>query len=111
MSASSLAADQEARRLGLSASLVLNDQTLVVEMAGRQPKQAPLALSLSHPTEARRDLQLTLMPEDGRWIGRVDLDPGVNWQLRLADSEGRWQLDGTLSPGRGFATLTPRFAD
>lgn len=107
----SLAADQEARRLGLSASLVLNEHMLVVEMAGRQSKLAPLVLTVSHPTDASRDLQFTLMPEDGRWLSRVELDSDVYWQLRLVDGQGRWQLDGALSPGRGFAILTPRFAD
>ncbi|MBD8527337.1 FixH family protein [Pseudomarimonas arenosa] len=106
-----VSADHEARRLGLSASLVVSERDVVVELGGRWPTDQPLSLRLSHPTDAAQDHQLSLQPLDGRWTTAAVIDPHIAWQIQLADQAGRWRLDGELNKSRGFATLTPRFSD
>ena len=106
-----VAADREARRLGLSASLVKSEHDVVVELGGHWPSDQALELRLSHPTDADQDHRLVLNPAGGRWSAALSADRSIAWQVQLGDRDGRWRLDGSLDTTHRFATLTPRFND
>lgn len=99
------AEDEAARRLGLSAELVLEGAEVRLQLRGDAP-ETNLVLHLEHPLEAARDRDLPLRPENADWVAPA-FDPGVHWRLALAPEGGGWRLVGRWAPGAGQATLAP----
>lgn len=106
--------DEQARALGLQATLEVGDGSparLSLALAG-QPDPMPevLVLNLAHPTLAELDQRILLLPEGGRFVGLLPLrQPRYYVQLEPADS--RWRLSGQLHSNSTVVELRPREQD
>lgn len=88
--------DQRAAQLGLSAQIRLRDGRVWVELSG-QLDAAPeyLMMLLAHPTQAEKDLALSLSHQGGtHYAGVVPDLRGVNWQVQLEPADQSWRLAG-----------------
>ncbi|MGQ0799093.1 MAG: FixH family protein [Pseudomarimonas sp.] len=102
----SLAPDEAASRLGLSARLWADGDTLLVAV---MPAAGPLApqLQLVHPIESSLDRDLPLTPDPRGW--RVDgtLASKEAWHVRLLAADGSWRLVGRYRPGATEVVFQP----
>lgn len=93
-----LARDDQALRMGLSATLLAdplrNELTLsLVTRAGEVDLPEHLRLRLVHATRAELDQQVRLRRgDDGRWHAAFAVPAPTRWQVHLEDEEGRWRL-------------------
>lgn len=73
----------------------------------------PLALVLSHPTEASQDLHLQMQPEALGWGVELPepLDTGHDWRLQLTPPDTVWRLHGRLVSGQNAARLGPSLTE
>jgi hypothetical protein len=86
-----------AEAAGISAHLALAGRDITVTVEG--PVSArQLRLQLSHPIEADRDLQVTLLEASpGRYRARLPVQPGPHWYWILdTGADSAWRLDGSL---------------
>lgn len=108
---SELAPDQLAGQLGLSAVLRVQDGVVeVLPVSGPIPRTQTLLLSLSHPSDAAKDLELTLAPEGPGWRMTVPVPGGHDWIAELGPVDGRWRLLGRLESGTESVRLAPALA-
>lgn len=106
-----LAPDEAAAKLGLSAVLSIQDDTLMlVPVTGSFPRQAPLGLRLAHPLQAGRDLRVELKPTEVGWSGPAKVDAGNDWNVTLQDGASRWRIVGRLRAGEHAVRLAPALA-
>jgi hypothetical protein len=93
-----LARDDAARALALTATLKGEAGTLTLALGGRiTAYPAQLTLTLAHPTRQGMDQTLTLdHAGDGHYrVAQPVLPPG-KWHAQLTDSASRWRLSGVL---------------
>jgi hypothetical protein len=104
----SLAADENAAALGLSARLQVDAGTTVVSL---QPSPGPLApvLRLVHPFESSRDRVVELSPGPRGWQGG-SLAAAHAWQLQMTAADGSWRLVGRYTPGDTEVAMAPAVA-
>lgn len=103
-----LAADAEAARRGLAATLhVAADGLVAVELGTAVAPGDVLLLSLRHPTEAGRDHTAVLAGDGRHYRARLAVDPAVRWDVVLAEGSGRWRLVGRGSADAGTIALVP----
>ncbi|WP_432720554.1 FixH family protein [Jeongeupia wiesaeckerbachi] len=89
-----LARDDKARELGLSAQLMVSDDSRAVRVLLNRPVEGALYLKVIHPTIAGHDQQLKLVAQ-GPTMYAVQLDkplPSHRWQLEVGDESGQWRL-------------------
>lgn len=112
-----IAAEKNAERLGVRATLALDELTgeARVELAGRLDRQPErLRLDLSHATEAARDVSVTLAPAGpGRYYGQLEapaagrfyasLRPANAAGEALAEAAADWRLQREVSLPNGEA--------
>ena len=87
-----------AQALGISASLQVNDDHILVRTEG--PVNAErLELLLSHPLESDRDFTVVLVQSlPGEYRGRLTAPVAERWQWALIDEgEQPWRLDGCIT--------------
>ena len=93
-----LARDDQALRMGLSASLLAdplrNELTLSLQArAAGAALPDHLRLRLVHATRAELDQQIRLRRgDDGRWHAAFAVPAPTRWQVHLEDEDGRWRL-------------------
>jgi len=93
-----LARDDQARRLGLSAELLTdplrNELTLrLTAGASDAPLPDALRLRLVHATRAELDQQIRLRRgDDGRWHAAFAVPAPTRWQVHIEDEGGAWRL-------------------
>lgn len=104
----SLEADENAARLGLRASLRIDEAGTRVSL---QPSPGPLApvLRLVHPLESARDREIELAPGPRGWQGGP-LVAAHGWQLQLVAADGSWRLVGRYRPGDTEVAMAPAVA-
>lgn len=93
----SLAMDQAARELGITASLhYTTDRQPEIRLAGRD--ETALQLFVYHATDSARDFELLFLPTDGdryhtegRVLGQM-LETQGNWHVELRDINNEWRL-------------------
>ena len=103
-----LGPDQTARKLGLSAVLRVEDGVIeVLPATGRFVHDAPLRLTLEHPTRRAEDLQLELPAQGPGWRIEQPLDPDHDWIVHLRPTDGAWRLQGRLRSQQHAARLAP----
>ena len=103
-----LGPDQTARKLGLSAVLRVEDGVIeVLPATGRFIHDAPLQLTLEHPTRRAEDLQLDLPAQGPGWRIEQPLDPDHDWIVHLRPTDGAWRLQGRLRSQQHAARLAP----
>ncbi|MBU4499622.1 MAG: FixH family protein [Gammaproteobacteria bacterium] len=93
-----LARDDAAYTMGLTATINSKDGMLLLNLGGRLPRYPDqLSLTLAHPTRSGLDQVLTLVHAGGSHY-RVALPamPAGKWQLHLADAPSTWRLSGIV---------------
>lgn len=102
----SLAPDEAAARLGLSAELAFDDGGVLVQVL---PGSGPVAprLQLVHPIESSLDRELVLSPHPRGWHAAGALVGKEAWHLRLVAADGSWRLVGRYRPGDTALRLEP----
>ena len=96
-----LSRDQEAQKLGLGADVDVNlQQGLIrISLKGHSvPTLTGLRVQLLHPTLARHDLQLLLLPENGGdYVAKLSraIPPG-NWYVMIEPPNLTWRLHGRI---------------
>ena len=103
-----LARDDAARALGLTATLKQADGALDLTLAGRlETYPERLALTFAHPTRQGQDQALTLHHAGaGHYRAGLATLPAGKWHVQLADTASTWRLAGTLyTPLTQAATL------
>jgi hypothetical protein len=86
-----------AEQTGIGAELLLRGRDIVVTLSGPvSPRE--LRLRLSHPLEADRDFEVSLMQASrDRYRARLPQMPGRRWHWILdTGSSSAWRLDGSL---------------
>lgn len=100
--------DQQARTLGLSASLALNGSSIALELyPPGHPDQGVLFLTLSHPTQSEKDRRVELHSDGMRYQGKMELPDAGRWYIQLEPADLSWRLAGELAPGAGQLELYP----
>lgn len=103
-----LGADQAAAERGLSLVLSVQEGELaLLPASGEYAREAPLRLSLHHPTDAAQDRTLTLAPSADGWRAKAELDGSHDWRVVAADADGRWRLQARLPAGQRGVLLRP----
>ncbi len=103
-----LGPDARAETMKLSAVLSLDKATTqVLPVNGDFVRNESLLLTLSHPTDATRDRQLTLEPTELGWRAVDAIGADHDWIVQLAPADGRWRLRGRLEAGQRAAHLGP----
>lgn len=106
-----LQADEAAARLGLSGSIGLGDGFTRLALSGDlvRGSDAPLALRLEHPLDARLDRELRLQPRDDGWQAPA-FDADVGWRLSVTPADGTWRLVARWPRGARRVVLAPALA-
>lgn len=87
--------DQRAAELGLSAHIQRDGPSLRLDLHGRLDAPDQLTLHMAHPTQAERDLSLTLSHLGGQqYAAQIPETQGVNWQVLLEPVDQSWRLAG-----------------
>lgn len=108
--------DRVAARLGLSARIGLDGETLSVRVnatAGTYTPPSLLLLTLAHPTDATKDAAIVVKyVGDGKYQARMSSFPEGKRRLLLESHEQGWRLKGTAdAPFAGGMLLSPVRAD
>ena len=108
---STLAREERARTLGLSATLELSPQRdrVQVRLAGVTGRPLRLRLRLVHPTRVRQDQSVTLvyLTVESYAAALKPVEPGT-WHVVLEDEAAGWRLAGTLPARRDRLELRPQ---
>jgi hypothetical protein len=93
-----LARDEQARLLGLTARLDVANGRIQLTLLGKlQTPPAMLVLHLTHPTRAGQDHTLRMMHLGaGRYHAAMPALPNGKWHAQLEDPNGKWRLTGIL---------------
>ncbi len=103
-----LGPDAEARKLGLSVVLRVEDGVVeVLPATGKFDATAPLHLDLEHPARQAEDLHLELLPHGPGWRVEQAVDPAHDWIARLRPADRSWRLQGRLPRQQHAARLAP----
>jgi len=103
-----LGPDAQARKLGLSAVLRVEDGIVeVLPATGKFDAKAPLQLRLEHPTRQAEDLQLELQPHGPGWRTEQAVDARHDWVAHLRPADGSWRLQGRLPREQHATRLAP----
>ena len=91
-----LAREERAIALGLTADVRLGDERIDVRLTSRVTLPERVYVTLSHPTRSGLDHRLVLSGSGGVYSGAIArLQPG-RWQLEIADDGNTWRLSGVL---------------
>jgi hypothetical protein len=102
-----LAADRAALARGLRATLRIERGRVLLQ--GRMPREE-LRLSLQHPFDAGRDLELRLAPAEDGWRAEAAIPEGHDWRAELQPGDGQWRLLGRCRRDVAACDLRPALA-
>jgi len=86
-----IAKEEEAERLGISASIRLMPDRLRVDLKGESPPA--LFVHLAHATRAGYDMRLRLAPvAPGAYETELSHLPRGRWQVIIEDPRGTWRI-------------------
>jgi hypothetical protein len=86
-----LAREDAARRLGISAVVVLQPERIRVQLAGQAPEA--LFVHLAHATRAGHDVRLRLTAvAPGAYEAEVGPLPRGRWRVVIEDPRGTWRI-------------------
>lgn len=92
-----MVADQQAaaRALVASGSRDADTGAIQISLSGDHGAPPMLGLAVLHPVRGSEDQRIDLVAAgDGRWLGRIEVDAGHDWNLELAPPDGGWRLVG-----------------
>lgn len=106
-----LAREERARALGVSATLELSPQRdgALVGMAGVTDRSSRMRLRLVHPTRVGQDQSVTLvyLPRGAYAAALKPVAPGT-WHVVIEDDVAGWRLTGTLPANQDRLKLSPQ---
>ncbi len=105
-----IARDERARTLGLSATLQLSESHTHARVFLRGAADPPprLRLSLIHRTRAGEDQEVLLSPTaPGVYEGALAAPRGASWRLGLSDEARAWRMSGDWPVDEGGAAFEP----
>ncbi len=105
-----MAADQQAIALALIAhgSRDADTGAIQVQLSGNHDAPATLGLAVLHPVRGSEDQRIDLVAAgSGRWLGRLDVDAGHDWNLELTPADGSWRLVGRWRANQDGFELLP----
>lgn len=106
-----LGPDQQAQTMKLSAVVRVDAGRIeVIPVSGDFDRKFSLQLTLLHPTQARDDQVLALLPSARGWQGQVPIDDSHDWKLLLQPLDARWRLKGRLPRQQYAARMAPAVA-
>jgi len=111
-----LGPDQRAQSMKLSAVLHVDAKGIDLLPVGGGfsngdvPRNAPLKIVLSHPSDATLDRTVELRPSELGWHADLALPLDHDWLLQLTPNDTQWRLRGRLVAGQGAAHLAPAIA-
>ena len=86
-----LAREEEARRLGVSASVELGAARIRVQLTGATPEA--LFVHLAHATRAGHDLRVRLAPVGpGTYEAELESLPRGHWRVVIEDPRSTWRI-------------------
>jgi uncharacterized protein len=100
--------DARAQRLKLSAIVRIGkDLVEVLPVKGDFDRNAPLTLSLHHPSRAELDRTLELAPVPTGWRSDAKLDLSHDWNVQLVPAGRAWRLQGRWTARQQATYLHP----
>lgn len=94
-----IARSDEARKLGLRASLHLSAGALNVVLSSRNPRYRlpdALKVTLSHPTRAGLDQTARLARIGGAYSARMRIPAAGHWLVLIEDDTRTWRVTGSV---------------
>lgn len=86
-----IAREEHARRLGITAAVVLAGERITVRLDGQKPEA--LFVHLAHATRAGHDVRVRLAPQpSGVYEGEVGPLPRGRWRVVIEDPRGTWRI-------------------
>ncbi|QOW21724.1 FixH family protein [Novilysobacter avium] len=79
----------------------------VLPVSGTFDHNAPLRLTLAHPSDSARDTVLLLAPGELGWRVDAELDDSHDWKVELGPEDSHWRLRGRLPKGQQATNLRP----
>lgn len=91
-----IAREENARRLGITAAVVLEGERMKVRLDGQKPEA--LFVHLAHATRAGHDVRVRLAPQpSGAYEGDVGPLPRGRWRVVIEDPRGTWRIAQEVS--------------
>lgn len=79
----------------------------VLPVSGTFDHKAPLRLTLAHPADSGRDIELMLAPGELGWRADATPDDSHDWKVQLGPQDSHWRLQGRLPKGQQATNLRP----
>lgn len=103
-----LGPDDNAAKHKLSAIVqVRTDHVEMIAVTGDFAGTSPLVLTLAHPTEAAKDVVLTLARDTAGWTAPAEIETTHDWNIQLAPQDGAWRIRGRLQKDTQAVRLAP----
>ena len=103
-----LGPDDNAAKRKLSAIVqVRMDHVEMIAITGDFAGTSPLVLTLAHPTEAAKDVVLTLARDTAGWTAPAEIETTHDWNIQLAPQDGAWRIRGRLQKDTQAVRLAP----
>lgn len=103
-----LGPDDNAAKRKLSAIVqIRTDHVEMIAVTGDFAGTSPLVLTLAHPTEAAKDVVLTLARDTGSWTAPAEIETTHDWNIQLAPQDGAWRIRGRLQKDTQAVRLAP----
>jgi uncharacterized protein len=100
--------DARAQQLKLSAIVRIGKNVVeVLPVNGEFDREAPLTLSLQHPSRAELDHTLELAPASTGWRSDAKLELDHDWKVQLVPADQAWRLQGRWNAHQQATYLHP----
>ena len=100
--------DARAQQLKLSAIVRIGKNVVeVLPVNGEFEREAPLTLSLQHPSRAELDRTLELAPASTGWRSDAKLELDHDWKVQLVPAGQAWRLQGRWNAHQQATYLHP----
>nr|WP_298125799.1 FixH family protein [uncultured Pseudoxanthomonas sp.] len=103
-----LGPDDNAAKRKLSAIVqIRTDHVEMIAVTGDFAGTSPLVLTLAHPTEAAKDVVLTLARDTASWTAPAEIETTHDWNIQLTPQDGTWRIRGRLQKDTQAVRLAP----
>jgi uncharacterized protein len=103
--------DARAQQLKLSAIVRIGKNVIeVLPVNGEFDRNAPLMLSLQHPSRSELDRTLELAPASTGWRSDAKLELDHDWNVQLVPAGQAWRLQGRWTARQQATYLHPALA-
>jgi len=93
-----LAKEQMAKQLNLSAQLSLTNDLVTLQLDGNLPLPEKLLIHFIHPTKANRDKSWVLNKQNNNYRASITPVEDTSWHIRVEPEQGQWRLNGRFNP-------------